>query len=357
MASFIPVNTRALAREAARKYLQTHTKLTGGNLYQLPDGSKIRVRQKEGGRLSSESYGTKSNADNLRRTREKEFRTDEEYQNYQKVKTDARQQSDSTLVQHGASNKNIILEHEHRLASGGTNETVSTSDPLFAKWKTAAENKIYSKYGDKYVVDVNEITGYLRVIPKQSHNIYQHRSKQPGFDLEPDMDLDSFVNSLSTRNIQSPGLQSLIEAGQLAPAHIPNTSGINVNPLTQMVSTASALLPQGLPNLLDIINSDANVLTKSMQVAEEIGPTSVSMAASVFNGVNDYVAANNGGDDIFDAIPNGSAAERREKNKKINGDYVKNNGHNGNGNGHAVTNEIDYIAKKFSNGQLPYNGD
>tara|TARA_R100001463_G_scaffold31040_1_gene70377 strand:- start:2066 stop:3127 length:1062 start_codon:yes stop_codon:yes gene_type:complete len=353
MASFIPVKTRALAREAARKYLQTHTKLTGGNLYQLPDGSKIRVRKKEGGRLSSESYDTKSKADNLRNKRESQFRTDEEYQNYQQVKTDARRQSDSTLVRHATANKKFNLEHEHRLASGGTNETVSTSDPFFAEWKTSAENKIFSKYGDKYVVDVNDITGYLRVIPKQSHNIYQHRSKQPGFDLEPDMDLDSFVDSLATRNIQSPGLQSLIEAGQLAPARISNIPGINVNPL----ATTSSRLPQGLSNLLDIINSDENILTKSMQVAEEVGPTAVSMAASVFNGVNEYVADNNGGEDIFDAIPNGTADERKEKNGKINGDHVKNNGHNGNGNGHAITNQIDYIAKKLSNGQLPYNGD
>ena len=35
----------------------------------------------------------------------------------------------------------------------------------------------------------------------------------------------------------------------------------------------------------------------------------------------------------------------------------KNNGHNGNGTGHFITNQIDYISKKLSNGQLPYNGD
>ena len=117
------------------------------------------------------------------------------------------------------------------------------------------------------------------------------------------------------------------------------------------------LLPQGLQNLLDITNSNDNGFTKAAKVAEEVGPPVVSMAATVFNNLNETVAANNGGEDIFDAIPNGSAKERKEKNKKINGDYVKNNGHNGNGNGHTITNEIDYIAKKFSNGQLPYNGD
>jgi|5_EtaG_2_1085323.scaffolds.fasta_scaffold56355_1 hypothetical protein len=66
MPTFIPVNTRAEARDAARQHLENNPDLSGGNLYELPDGSKLRVRKKEGGRLSTESYNTKTTADGKR---------------------------------------------------------------------------------------------------------------------------------------------------------------------------------------------------------------------------------------------------------------------------------------------------
>ena len=108
------------------------------------------------------------------------------------------------------------------------------------------------------------------------------------------------------------------------------------------------MLPEGLSNLLDIVNGDDNGFTKATKIAEQIGPPAVSMAASVFNEVNQYVADNNGGEDIFDSIPNGSAEERKVKNKKVNGDHVKNNGHNGNGFGDYISNTINGAARALN---------
>ena len=45
-------------------------------------------------------------------------------------------------------------------------------------------------------VDINEVTGYLRVIPRQFYNKQQYRSTQPGFDVEPDMDLNQLISGL-----------------------------------------------------------------------------------------------------------------------------------------------------------------
>ena len=62
------------------------------------------------------------------------------------------------------------------------------------------------------------------------------------------------------------------------------------------------------------------------------------------------------GKGIYEHIPNGSIEERRAKNGKINGDLKKNNGHNGNGTAHFISNQLNYIARKIADGQLPYNG-
>ena len=105
-----------------------------------------------------------------------------------------------------------------------------------------------------------------------------------------------------------------------------------------------------LPSIFDIVNGDNNGFTKATKIAEQIAPPAVSMAASAFNQVNQYVADNNGGEDIFDAIPNGSAEERKAKNKKVNGDHVKNNGHTGNGFGDYISNTINGAARAL-NGQ------
>ena len=36
----------------------------------------------------------------------------------------------------------------------------------------------------------------MRVIPRQFYNKQQYRSTQPGFDVEPDMDLDQLISGL-----------------------------------------------------------------------------------------------------------------------------------------------------------------
>ena len=106
-------------------------------------------------------------------------------------------------------------------------------------------------------------------------------------------------------------------------------------------------------NALDV----PDVIYGALNTAAARGGPVVDTAVDAFYGAVDEPVRQATGNGVFEQIPNGSAKERKAKNGKVNGAMKKNNGHNGNGNGHAITNEVLYAAKKLSNGQLPYNGD
>lgn len=222
MPEFIPVKTRSDAIKAAQAHLENQPSLSGGNLYELPDGNKLRVRKKEGGRLSAENYSTKEAAD-VKRTKEKRlFKTETERENVSQLKKEAKQQSESTEHQFVSSGKPTIVEHDVRLASGGSNEYVSLSDPYFKVFKDTVESKVYAAYGDKYVVDIDDVTGYVRVIPKNYHNKQQPTSQQPGFDFEPGVDIDQAVKKLPIVTAAEPPPQTSAPQG-LAPK-LPTTT-------------------------------------------------------------------------------------------------------------------------------------
>ena len=113
------------------------------------------------------------------------------------IRKNAREQTSSTQHQYGFPGQHSIGEHTPAISFGGIGDNLdSVSDPIFKQFKDNVERKVRSKYGDKYVVDINDVTGYLRVIPKTHYNKQQYRSQQPGFDVEPDMDIDRVVNAL-----------------------------------------------------------------------------------------------------------------------------------------------------------------
>ena len=81
------------------------------------------------------------------------------------------------------------------------------------------------------------------------------------------------------------------------------------------------------------------------------------IAMDTFNSAVDQPVREATGKGIYEHIPSGSQEERRAENKKINGQLQKNNGHNGNGVGHSITNQVLYAAQKIARGELPYYGD
>ena len=100
--------------------------------------------------------------------------------------------------------------------------------------------------------------------------------------------------------------------------------------------------------------SVSNTLEVGAEMASLTNPV-IGGAKAIYDTFVDAPVQAATGKSLLDQIPNGTPKERKAKNKKVNGDLQKNNGHNGNGNGHAITNEIDYMAKKLANGELPYN--
>ena len=100
-----------------------------------------------------------------------------------------------------------------------------------------------------------------------------------------------------------------------------------------------------------------DVLSVGMNLAADAGGLPAELAVEGFNRFVDEPVRQATGKGVFEQIPDGTPEERRAENTQINGDLKKNNGHKGNGFAHAITNQAEYIAKQFSKGKLPYNGD
>ena len=54
-------------------------------------------------------------------------------------------------------------------------------------------------FGDQYVVDIDEVSGYPRVVESKYHNKFQPVSKQPGITIEPGMNIDRSLMGLQKR--------------------------------------------------------------------------------------------------------------------------------------------------------------
>jgi len=178
---FIPVKTREAAIRAAQEYKDNNPgkTLTGHNLYVLPDGTQLRVRKKDkSGRLSAENYNTKAKSD-AKRTKAEQPKTEQEAAYLNKIKREARTRSQSTLHQVAYDGQPSIAEHNQRLASGGSNETMSISEPPVAAFKGAAEQKVEGAKAP-FVVDIDNVSGGVRLILKHVHNTFEETSKQVG---------------------------------------------------------------------------------------------------------------------------------------------------------------------------------
>jgi hypothetical protein len=188
--------------KAAANYKKKNNSLAGFTkkvgFFKNSKGGTSKVRVKEGGRLSLADIKSYSGYQSKRRAAEK-AKTEEEARYLAELKKQAKAQSKSTEAQFVSSGKAAIAEHDVRLASGGSNEYMSISDPEFKVWKDAIEAKAASKFGDKVVVDVDDVSGDVRVIPASIHNKFQPTSVQLGIDIPIDFSIDdSFkqVNNL-----------------------------------------------------------------------------------------------------------------------------------------------------------------
>ena len=145
-------------------------------------GPLLKKRNRAGEPIRVSYKGRSTSAQQLRASREKP-KTEGEAGYVNELKNQIKAVNESIETQFVYGNRPVIAEHDVRLASGGSSEYMSISDPEFKVWKDTIEAKAASKFGDKVVVDIDDVSGDVRVIPSSIHNKFQPTSIQPGIDI------------------------------------------------------------------------------------------------------------------------------------------------------------------------------
>jgi len=146
------------------------------------------------------SYKGQSTAAQTKRAALEKPKTEEESAYLRETKKQAREQSQNTEALFVSEGKPSIAEHDVRLASGGSSEYMSISDPQFKVHKDNVEAEAYRRFGDKVVVDIDDVSGDVRLIPSKVHNKFENTSDQPGIDVPIGSNiqekLDEFASTL-----------------------------------------------------------------------------------------------------------------------------------------------------------------
>ena len=191
-----------------------------------PSGKVTRGQNKEKGGSWKSRTGDRAGQRVRRGRGERTYTTDAARENASQTRAQGREQSQSTLHQYVYGNRPSIGEHAQDIASGGIGDDLdSVSDPDFKDFKDTVASKIRATYGESYVVDINEVTGYIRVIPRQYYNKQQNRSQQPGFDLEPHMNVDQVITGLPFIVAQNLGLTNTKFPGTQEQPGLQTTAG------------------------------------------------------------------------------------------------------------------------------------
>lgn len=178
------------------KTLRDYYKATGYT------GPKLKPRQRAGEPIRI-SYKGKSSESQERRVLAETPKTETEAAYVRQTKSEARQISQDPIHQLTYGDRPSIAEHNVRLLSGGSNEYMSISDPDFKVYKDTVEQKVARMFpGGEYTVDIDDITGGVRVIDSRYHNTFEPTSQQKGFTLELGEDIDSALQS----RLSKPGL-------------------------------------------------------------------------------------------------------------------------------------------------------
>ena len=194
------------------KNLRDYRKETGYS------GPALKPRQGKEERVRI-SYKGKSSESQVKRVQREKPKTEAEAAYLRETKKEAKRRSQSTLHQQTYQGRPSVAEHNVRLASGGTNESMSVSDPDFAAFKTEIEDKLPKGY----IADIDDVTGGVRIIPENVYNKFDFPSKQPGITLELGDDINKSLSQLDVPNLKFskgavkllnnvPGSRSLLSA-------------------------------------------------------------------------------------------------------------------------------------------------
>jgi hypothetical protein len=240
------------------------TKYTGPAL-------KIRNRRGEPVRIS---FKGQSAAAQTRRAAKEKPKTEEEAKYLRETKLKAKAQSQSTEALYVSGGKPSIAEHDVRLASGGTSEYMSVSDPEFKVHKDNVEAAANRRFGENAIVDIDDVSGDVRIIPAKFHNKFEPTSNQPGIDVPMGSSIDEALNDFQTLTEQS--LNELKPSGgtiRLNRAAFTGLAAAGVAALGPLGTAASAAEFQGRSKLASE--------TQDMMDELQAGVAGVSLAADV----------------------------------------------------------------------------
>ena len=195
---YFSANSKDDALLKAEKYKQKHGNLKGNSFYQLPDGERIRIRPKDGGRLSAEDVATKDKADRKRKNFEQPS-TDAAYQENKRIKnsTQALSNEGKMMGMGAVKNEHIVDQFGADSFTAGavgdpSNQIpVRESDALYKNKlaKLAAKNN--------HVVTLNPTTDSFRLISKDFFDPLVDPPELPGLDVSPNSSLDNVRDNLN----------------------------------------------------------------------------------------------------------------------------------------------------------------
>jgi len=188
----------------AKNYKQKHGDLKGNSFYRLPDGENIRVRTKDGGRLSVEAVATKDKADAKRKSFEQPS-TDSAYKKNQADKILRKQiNNEASLYRfEGVRNEHIVNQRNSTgFSSGSTGDpnnqlNILKSDSIFKNQLESDAAKLNAS------VTIDPSSESFRVIPDKFFDPNADPSTLPGVNVPPNSSLDNLADNFKKLVVRS----------------------------------------------------------------------------------------------------------------------------------------------------------
>ena len=202
-------------------------------------------------------------------------KTDAEGAEFNRLKRQASTESDNLIHNLAGGGKPSVAEHDVALQAGGSKEHSSISDPLTGEFKTAVEQYVYAKK-PKYIVDIDDVTGGIRLVLKDYHNKFQRVSQQPGRTIEHYEDWRPIVEGMPIVT-KDPQLENTLKGIPQQRVSVPSTTA----------STPKAnLSPQTSAPQSKIIPTQQTPLEPNQDLSMPVSPAeAIAKSAAVFGNV------------------------------------------------------------------------
>ena len=250
------------------------------------DGQQWRLEMDKGNikrKRQSARQANRTKYNNLRKLRDV-TKTEAEGRSFRQTQREAAADSDNLIHQIAYEGKPSIAEHDVALQAGGSKEYHSKSDPDFKEFKDNVERYTYANK-PHYVVDLDNITGGVRLVLKDYHNKFQPTSQQPGRTIEQYEDYKPIIDAMPivTRDRQ---LEQTLKGTPQEQVSLPQTTATtprqNLTPQTS-APQSKVTPPQAAPE--PKVNMAPQVMS-----AEKNGENGHT------NGTNGYINGGNNGD-------------------------------------------------------------